>query len=90
MDPEFSVALSKLVVSKQQVETLEKKVLSNVKDNLVLKQQIQELKDFADGLLSRMPEHWTLEEQNMALKLVLRVIREGLCGEEVLQIIIVH
>jgi len=61
-----------------------------VKDNLVLKQQIQELEHFADGVLSssRMPEHWTLEEQNMALKLVLRVIREGLCGEKVLQIII--
>ena len=48
-----------------------------------LKQQLQELTDFAEGLTVSMPGHWSLEEQNTALRLVLRAIREQVAEEEV-------
>jgi len=77
-----SVVLSKLVTSKQQVDDIEKEVMVKSKENLLIKQQIQELAGFAEGSIVGMPEHWTLEEQHTAFKLVLRAIKEEESGEE--------
>jgi len=83
MDQEYSVVLSKLVTSKQQVDNIEKEVMAKSKENLLIKQQIQELAGFAEGSIVDMPEHWTLEDQHTALKLGLRAIKEDETGEEV-------
>jgi len=83
MDQECSVVLSKLVTSKQQVDNIEKEVMAKSKENLLIKQQIQELAGFAEDLIVDMPENWTLEDQHTAVKLVLRAIKEDETGEEV-------
>jgi len=83
MDQECSVVLSKLVTSKQHVDDIEKEVMAKSKENLFNKQLIQELAGFAEGSIVGVPEHWTLEEQHTALRLVLRAIEEEATGEEV-------
>jgi hypothetical protein len=66
-----------LVTSMQQVDTLEKEVAGRNRENLLQKQQLQELTDFAEGLTVSMPEDWSLEEQNTALRVTLRALRES-------------
>jgi len=82
MDQSTSV-LTQLASARQQVDTLEKEVEARSRENVLLKQQLQELTDFAEGLTVSMPGHWSLEEQNTALRLVLRAIREQVAEEEV-------
>ena len=78
---EFGSVLSQLVSSRQQVDTLEKEVEARSRENLLLRQQLQELTDFAGGLTVRMPRDWSLEEQNTALRLAVRTAMENLTGE---------
>ena len=78
---EFGSVLSQLVSSRQQVDTLEKEVEARSRENLLLRQQLQELTDFAGGLTVTMPRDWSLEEQNTALRLAVRTAMENLTGE---------
>jgi len=61
--------LDQLVKSRQRVDQLEKEVDAKRKENLLIKNHLQELTDFGEGLVVRMPEDWSLEEQNTALRL---------------------
>eukprot|EP00092_Neocalanus_flemingeri_P034682 GFUD01037732.1.p1 GENE.GFUD01037732.1~~GFUD01037732.1.p1 ORF type:complete len:255 (+),score=96.94 GFUD01037732.1:89-853(+) len=81
----FPSIMSQLVSSRQQVDTLEKEVAGRARENLLLKQQLEELTDFAEGFSVSMPEGWSLEEQNTALRITLRTLREDWPGEEVQQ-----
>ena len=73
--------MSQLVRSRQQVDTLEKEVEGRSRENLLLRQQLQELTDFGGGLTVTMPRDWSLEEQNTALRLWARTVMENLTGE---------
>ena len=88
MDKKCSLALSQLVTSRQQVEKLENEVAAQSRENLLIKQQIQEFTDFAEGLFVSIPDHWTMEEQPMALKLVHRAIIEEATNEDASQMVI--
>ena len=78
---EFGSVLSQLVMSRQQVDTLEKEVEGRRRENLLLRQQLQELTDFGGGLTVTMPRDWSLEEQNTALRFWVRTVMENLTGE---------
>ena len=58
-----------------------RKVLARTRENMLLKQQLQDFTDYAEGLSVRMPGQWTLEEQITALRLVLRATREDMMGD---------
>ena len=68
--------ISLLTNSRQQVDTLEKEVAGRARENLLLRHQLHEMTDFAEGLLVTMPADWSLEEQNTALRVTLRMVRE--------------
>ena len=56
---EFGSVLSQLVSSRQQVDTLEKEVEGRSRENLLLRQQLQELTDFA---ITTMPKEYRMED----------------------------
>ena len=66
----------------QQVDTFEKEVEGRSRENLLFRQQLQELTDFAGGLTVRMPIDWSLEEHNTALRLWVRMVLENMVEEE--------
>jgi len=86
MEGELPELMVQLVASRQEVDTLEKEVLARTRENMLLKQQLQDFTDYAEGLSVRMPGQWTLEEQITALRLVLRATREDMIGENVSEI----
>jgi len=69
--------LDQLVKSRQRVDQLEKEVDAKRKENLLIKNHLQELTDFGEGLVVRMPEDWSLEEQNTALRLKMLLMSLG-------------
>ena len=56
------------------MDTLEKEVEARSRENLLLRQQLQ---NFA----ITMPNDWSLEEQNTGLRLLVRTLMENLTGE---------
>ena len=56
------------------MDTLEKEVEARSRENLLLRQQLQ---NFA----ITMPKDWSLEEQNTGLRLLVRTLMENLTGE---------
>ena len=73
--------LSQLFSSRQQVDTLEKEVEARSRENLLLRQQLQELTDFAGGFTVTKPKDWSLEEQNTALRMLVRNVMKNMAGE---------
>jgi hypothetical protein len=65
-----------------QVDTWENEVKASSRENLLLRQQLQELTDFAGGFTVTMPKDLSLEEeQNTALRMLVRTVMANLTGE---------
>jgi len=83
---QLPTVLEELSLTKQQVDSLEKEMSARTKENLLLKSHAQEMMEYADGLNTTMPREWSLEEQNTALRLTIRFMREKSFHDEALNI----
>jgi len=76
-----SELITELEISRQQMDTLKVELLARTRENRVLKNRLQELVDYGEGLDVKMPGQWSLEEQTTALRFMLKVAREKARGE---------
>ena len=74
---DLSELITELEISRHQKDTLEVELLARTRENTILKSRLQELIDYGEGLEVKMPGQWSIEEQTTALRLMLRVAREG-------------
>ena len=71
-----SEMITELEISMQQKDTLEVELLGRTRENRILKNRLQELIDYGEGLDVKMPGQWSLEEQTTALRFMLKAARE--------------
>jgi len=76
-----SEMITELEISMQQKDTLEVELLARTRENRILKNRLQELIDYGEGLDVKMPGQWSLEEQTTALRFMLKAAREEVMVE---------
>jgi len=76
-----SEMITELEISRQQKDTLEVELLARTRENKILKNRLQELIDYGEGLDVKMPGQWSLEEQTTALRFMLKAAREEVMVE---------